>query len=107
MNSLLQQLFHAPAFRRAILSAAHADGAAPQPGSLLYQLKTLFAFLQISRKKFYDTMPFCLSITDFDGQPLRLSEQKDANEFCNLLFDKLESELKGSSCASAVEGALR
>ena len=36
-------------------------------------------------------MPFCLSFKDYDGAPVRVNEQKDVNEFANMLFDKLES----------------
>jgi hypothetical protein len=115
MNSLMQQLFHSPRFRQRILSArpdappsssplslspsssASSPSSSPsssaasfQPGAIIYQLQTMFAYLQVSQKRFYDTLPFCHALTDFDGQPLRLTEQKDANEFCALLFDKIE-----------------
>jgi hypothetical protein len=36
-------------------------------------------------------MSFCRTLTDYSGEPLRLQEQKDVNEFCTMLFDKLES----------------
>jgi ubiquitin C-terminal hydrolase len=106
MNSVMQQLFHVAAFRSAVLAAnsekSQNDQPAPSQDSLLYQCQHMFAAMQFSNRKSFDTISFCQSITDFDGQPLRLGEQKDANEFCALLFDKLESELKPTSCPSAV-----
>ena len=41
-------------------------------------------------KRFYDTMPFCRSFKDYDGEPIQVTEQKDAYEFGTMLFDKLE-----------------
>lgn len=46
---------------------------------------------QTSEKKACDTLSFCRTLTDYSGEPLRLQEQKDVNEFCTMLFDKLES----------------
>jgi uncharacterized UBP type Zn finger protein len=43
------------------------------------------------QKKYSDTLSFCKSLRDFSGDPLRLTEQKDVNEFCGLLFDTLEN----------------
>lgn len=33
---------------------------------------------------------------DYDGQPLRLAEQKDVNEFCTHLMHKLERSSKAA-----------
>jgi hypothetical protein len=49
--------------------------------ALLFQLQVMFAYLRLSQKSFYDTLPFCRSFKDYDGQPVSLREQKDINEF--------------------------
>ena len=58
-------------------------------------MQVLFANLQESLKKYYDTMPFCATIKDSEGRPINVGQQMDCNEFSNTLFDKLESSLKG------------
>jgi len=90
MNSLLQQLYHIPDFRRGLL-AVDVKESTNLETSVLFQLQALFAFLQTSEKKYSDTLAFCKSLTDYTGEPLRLTEQKDVNEFCGMLFDKLET----------------
>jgi ubiquitin C-terminal hydrolase len=93
MNSLLQQLYHVPAFRREIFALDIEEGKDAATGtecSPLYQLQVLFGFLQMSQQKFYDTMPFCKNFT-IEGAPMRLDEQKDVNEFCQVLFDRIEN----------------
>ena len=62
----------------------------PDPNSLLFQLQVLMGFLKVSTKRWYDTISFCRAVKDYDGQPVSLGEQKDVNEFGNLLFDRLE-----------------
>ena len=54
-------------------------------------MQVLFGYLGVSQKKFYDTIPFCKALKEYDGSQLRLGEQKDINEFCAMLFDQLEN----------------
>jgi hypothetical protein len=116
MNSLIQQLFHIPALSDGLLkieggpagaSAAPADGDeepdsarvvvhdpnktnADDHDTLLFQLQVMFAYLRLSQKRYYDTLPFCRAFKDYDGMPISLTEQKDINEFAgNVLFDQL------------------
>jgi ubiquitin C-terminal hydrolase len=97
MNSFLQQLFHVPEFCDAILKVSNDskvednDEQSSSSDSFLFQLQVLFGYLRLSQKKFYDTITFCESFKDYDGQPISLIEQKDINEFAGMLFDKLES----------------
>eukprot|EP01116_Phalansterium_solitarium_P008217 TRINITY_DN2173_c0_g1_i3.p1 TRINITY_DN2173_c0_g1~~TRINITY_DN2173_c0_g1_i3.p1 ORF type:complete len:1275 (-),score=-28.51 TRINITY_DN2173_c0_g1_i3:4-3828(-) len=95
MNSLLQQLYLVPQFRKGILSIE--DRSESRAESLLYQLQVLFANLQESSKRYFDTSDFCATIRDFEGKPVSTSLQMDCNEFGNMLFDKLETLLKGTS----------
>ncbi|ETO37056.1 Ubiquitin carboxyl-terminal hydrolase family protein [Reticulomyxa filosa] len=121
MNSLLQQLFVNENFKRDILEARltgieeqkveHEDeetkelkkhGICPKD-SVLYQTQLLFGHLSISQKKYYDTLPFCMSFKGFDGKPMPLGEQQDVNEFCNRLFDQLEHDLNRTNRKDAIK----
>jgi hypothetical protein len=50
--------------------------------------------LQESEKMMYDTRPFC-DVYTYEGKPVRVGEQMDVEEFFNMLFDRLESAMKG------------
>jgi ubiquitin carboxyl-terminal hydrolase 34 len=65
--------------------------------NVLYQMQRMFAFLQESQKRYFDTSDFCAAYKDPDGRPVNPSVQMDANEFYNQLFDTLEQRLKKSS----------
>ncbi|CAM9309084.1 unnamed protein product [Discosporangium mesarthrocarpum] len=106
MNSLLQQLYHVPSFSEPLLGLSPKSRTLPLPqgeaqhkagkeDEVLFQLQVLFASLRISQRQYYDTRPFCSVFMDYDGQPIRLREQKDVNEFCTQLFDKLEGTSAG------------
>jgi len=98
MNSLIQQFFMTWPFRKELLLV---DTEASTPESvrmqdnvnLLRELQTMFAYLQDSSKKFYDTRPFCKSYK-VDGMPVNCATQHDANEFFNLFTDQIEEALK-------------
>eukprot|EP01130_Rhizamoeba_saxonica_P002958 TRINITY_DN1299_c0_g2_i1.p1 TRINITY_DN1299_c0_g2~~TRINITY_DN1299_c0_g2_i1.p1 ORF type:complete len:2014 (+),score=509.93 TRINITY_DN1299_c0_g2_i1:1-6042(+) len=92
MNSTIQQLYLIPEFRQALLTVK--DNSEDLEDSMLFQLQTLFAHLQESEKRYYDPISFCKTYKDFDGQPVNLMEQQDANEFFNVVFDKLEGILQ-------------
>jgi len=107
MNSLMQQFFMMPHFRYGLLMAASAlqdqeDQQAvaqrdePKSDSLLYQFQALLGFLSFSEKQSYDTTPFCLTYKDENGQPVNVRIQQDAQEFFNVLVDRLEKRLKSS-----------
>ncbi len=105
MNALLQQLFHIPSFVNKLLtievdnsilsnyeqSEKANDGQDMDYNTIvLYELQVMFCFLKFSQKKYYDTIKFCKSFKDYDNQSIKLTEQKDINEFASLLFEKLE-----------------
>ena len=60
---------------------------------LLYQLQVMFAYLSQSSKQYYDTVPFCFAYKDERGQPINVRIQQDAQEFFNVLLDRLEKRL--------------
>ncbi|CAM9942345.1 unnamed protein product, partial [Choristocarpus tenellus] len=104
MNSLLQQLYHVPSFSEPLLGLSPQTGGFIENGieslsaedQVLFQLQVLFASLRVSQRQYYDTLPFCSVFKDYDGQPTRLAEQKDVNEFCTQLFGKLEGSSAGA-----------
>ena len=55
------------------------------------------ANLELSERSEYNPWEFCFAFKEFDGSPTNTAEQKDAQEFLNLLFDRLETALKGTS----------
>ena len=62
-------------------------------------MQHLLANLQESEKKFFDTREFCKSYK-YEGQPVNPSVQMDADEFFNMLFDRLETLTKGTKQVS-------
>lgn len=101
MNAMLQQFFMNPGFRYALLMANDK-----KPGNLqsykgncyddnvLHQLQEMFAFLEVSDRMDYNPQGFCFAFKDFQGNPVNVSIQQDAQEFVNMIFDKLENGLK-------------
>lgn len=112
MNSLLQQLYHVPKLSAGLLQIETSlqtgeDGAEAEEDdnqSVLFQLQVLFGYLKVSQKRYYDTLPFCKVFKDYDGEPIRLGEQKDINEFAGMLFDKLEHN---KQCADLLSRTIR
>ena len=100
-NSLIQQLFMIRPFRLAVLSAQlepeETEGAPEPEADILCQLQRLFAHLQESERKYAETRDFCSSYKDIDGSPVNPNVQMDVDEFCRLLFDRLESRFKQTS----------
>lgn len=104
MNSMLQQFFMIPAFRYNLLSV---DDGLPEDlkeykgnqvdDNVLHQLQKTFAHLEQSDRHDYNTFEFCFAFKDLDGQPTNTGEQKDAQEFLNVSFDRLEHMLKPTS----------
>ena len=77
MNSVNQQLFMMPAFRRAILEVPDRNLESLAPAqNLLHQSKVMFAALMNSEKMFFNPKNFFFSVTEVDGQPLNPNEQK-------------------------------
>jgi len=111
MNSMMQQFFMIPAFRYNLLCV---DDGKPEEfkeykgeridDNMMHQLQKLVAHLELSDRSEYNPMHFCFAFKEFDGQPTNTAEQKDAQEFLNLLFDRLENALKPTSRKHLVSG---
>lgn len=50
--------------------------------------------MELSDRQSANPKAFCFTFKDFDGNPTIIGEQKDSNEFMNILFDRLENQLK-------------
>ncbi|KAA8893263.1 hypothetical protein FN846DRAFT_788192 [Sphaerosporella brunnea] len=91
LNSLLTQLFMNRSFLGFVLRlpVAHND----QMRRSSYCLKALFARMQYSFSKALEPRDLVESLRDFAGEPIDPHVQMDVDEFFNLLFDRLESEM--------------
>ena len=49
------------------------------------------AHLELSERSDYNPFEFCFAFKEFDGNPTNTGEQKDAQEFLNLAFERLEN----------------
>jgi ubiquitin C-terminal hydrolase len=94
LNALLQQMFMIPRLRQNLLSIE--DKSEDKNESFLYQLQYIFSFLQESERQYCDPTQFCHAFKEFDGTPTNTSVQKDTNEFLNLLFDRIDTQVKGT-----------
>ena len=101
MNSMMQQFYMTPNFRYNLLCV---DDGKPEEfkeyknetidDNMFHQMQRLFAHLELSERYDYNPLGFCFSFKEFDGTPTNTSEQKDAQEFLNVFFDRLEEALK-------------
>lgn len=71
--------------------------------SILYQLQRMFGYLQEGERRSFETKPFCYAYKDFEGNPINTSQQMDANEYFNRLFDSIESKLRGTAQAQLLK----
>lgn len=53
-------------------------------------------------RNFHDPTHFCANFKNFDGSPVNVMVQMDADEFFNNLLDKLEKELKATGSGDAI-----
>lgn len=111
MNSMMQQFFMIPALRYNLLCV---DDGKPEnfveykgekiDDNMMHQMQKLIAHLELSERNEFNPLAFCFSFKEFDGQPTNTSEQKDAQEFLNVIFDRLENQLKPTSRKHLVNG---
>lgn len=114
MISILQQFYMIPTFRYNLLcaddgkpsekvvvgdkSASYMNYKAEEvDDNMLHQLQKLMSSLEVSERSDFDPWEFCYAMKEFGGDPTITSEQKDAQEFLNLAFERLETALKDTS----------
>ena len=100
MNSMLQQFFMVPCFRYNMLCVNDNQPlnmvkykGEEYDDNTLHQLQKLFAHLELSNRQAYDPTGWCFSFKEFDGTPTKTMEQKDAQEFLNIIFDRIDTAL--------------
>jgi len=55
----------------------------------------MFTGLRHSDEESIDPKSFCEAFKDLSGNPINIFEQMDVDEFTNILFERLENQLKG------------
>ena len=111
MNSMMQQFYMIPMFRYNLLCVD--DGKEPEEAqykgrtiddNILHQMQKLMAHLELSKRQAYNPMEFCFAFKEYDGSPTNTGEQKDAQEFLNVLFDRIENQLKPTDRKYLLQG---
>lgn len=93
MISSLQQLFCIYNFRDFILRLPlKVDGI--NDDDLLYQFQYMFSALKNSDKQFVNPKGICKAFKDWEGRPVNVAEQMDADEFLNTFMDRLDSQIQ-------------
>ncbi|KAL8674423.1 MAG: hypothetical protein Q9168_001156 [Polycauliona sp. 1 TL-2023] len=95
MNSLLTQLFLNVGFRNFMLGADIVDRNHSQ--RLLAETRTLFGYMQGTALRAVDTQGIADSLINYENTVIDVSVQMDVDEFYNLLFDRLESQILSDS----------
>jgi len=98
MLAMIQQFYMIPTFRYKLLAADDKrepiiDNAKKVDDNILHQLQRIFAYLELTERQDYKPDKFCFAFKDLEGMPTNISIQQDAQEFLNLIFDRLETLL--------------
>ena len=99
MIAMIQQFYMVPAFRYGLMSADDKKPpkcAKPEDldDNVLHQLQRIFAHLELTERQDYNPSKFCFAFKDQDGKPTNTAIQQDAQEFLNVVFDRIEFMLK-------------
>ncbi|KAJ9637465.1 hypothetical protein H2204_004889 [Knufia peltigerae] len=90
LNSLFTQLFMNVQIREFFLDT---DKFSDPKKKLVKELAKVFAHMQNSYEKSIDPSLAVEAITTYEGEQIDVSIQMDVDEFFNLLFDRLESQI--------------
>ena len=101
MNSVLQQLFMIYALKYAILSISEDE----IKNDILRQMQNLFANLELSESKYYDTTNLCRTKI-FNNKPIDVRVQQDSKEFYDSACDSLETCLKNTKYKYIIDDSL-
>ena len=94
INALLQQFFMMPDLRAVILGLPTESLPEKDCDRVLFNLQKTFSYLLQSDRQYFAPTDFCKDLTWNDHKPVNMAEQHDADEFFNIITDKLEKELK-------------
>lgn len=91
-------------FKNAILQCEDPlYGREKDTENVLFQVKKMFYNLMNSERKFYSPAGICHSLKNYDGEPTNVTEQMDIDEFSGILFDRLESQMKGTKYENVIK----
>ena len=63
----------------------------------------MFYNLCFSEHKFYIPVDFCYAFKDYEGNPTKMNEQMDIDEFSGILFDRLENQMNGTRYSNLIK----
>lgn len=64
----------------------------------------MFSHLILTDRQEFNPADFCFSFKNFDGEPVNVSVQQDAQEFLNMIFDKLENGISRTPFKKLLNG---
>jgi len=64
----------------------------------------MFGYLELSNRRDFNMKGFCFSFKDYNQLPVNTGVQKDAQEFLNQIFEKLEQGLKMTPFMNIMQG---
>lgn len=98
MNAVFQQLFMLKKVREGILGVGEVYKAeVDRSCSILYQLQTIFLYLERSDMDHYIPSGFWKAFKDYDGVPVDVHEHQDAFEFLIRLLDSIDQQLRDAN----------
>ena len=62
--------------------------------NVLHQLQKMLGFLELTERQDFNPFDFCFACKDIEGKPTQLGVQQDAQEFLNVIFDRIETALR-------------
>lgn len=98
MNSIFQQLYMIPTFRKAIIEVEDRKAdEQPDDQNVLLQVKCIFGGLMEIEKQYFNPKRFCKAFKDIDGSAIDVFVQKDVDEFFDMFIDRIETLIKGTT----------
>ena len=70
MNSIMQNLFMIPAFKKAMIEVEDRQIGVPNSENVIYQIKRIFGSLDELEKQYFNPKKFCFAFKDIDGSPI-------------------------------------
>jgi len=96
----VQSLYMTPEFREGVYKIPVETDTEKQKDSICFQLQSLFATMQLTTQSSIETKALTQSFGWTSGEAF---QQHDVQELCRVLFDELESRLKGTSKATLIK----